>query len=823
MAKTDVYELGFDVDARGLAKGKKELKKVGDAAVKTGAQTEKFGEKAKKSFRKTGNEAERMGRKSGRAFRGMATALTGVLGVYAAFGTVRGIVRTTAEFENFNTTLEVITGSAENAASAFNLVQKFAKETPFQLREVLAMFVRLKNAGLEPTAELLQTITDTASVTMDPTRAWEVITKVIARGTAGPLQLEDLEMLQNLGLGYVPIFQTKLGLDRQEIAIFTQEAENGKIAVEAMLEGFQEMYGGAGLRKMRSLTGTWSNLNDQIAKVQAAVGEGMRTELVKTSEDMQAMLVDNREGFVALGEELGEIVGYFNTLMKLAAENPEKAGMIGKLLFGTLALWAGSGLAAGAIRNTLFLTRGVTSFAMSAPQAATKVAKLATNIRGIGPAAGPAGVAISLFGSKSLAMKDDIEEAIGDSISLWETFSYSLQGLFATLGDEAEGLTGKLKTVIKTLADSRLGGWLRDMLPSWGNTPGTRPTGRGFTATPGSSPMGQVWHRRLAVGQRSRVGMPGAPTWDDFNDRWDALMANQAGMPGAPSWSRRRVANALSPFGGPGRHIDAGYNRMGMWDAYAIDAAINARGFGSPMANMTGVGGPGATGTMSKGVGGTGLLTARPWQGDENIFMDQLDKSTTEMWRSLVDGSKDTLTAFKDFKRELRNEFKVEALERLISRPFKRVLSGLMDDMLNSLVGDGFGSDKANSNAGLVGDFFSAITFHEGGVVPGIRRNSGGTDGMGGVLINAKPGEVVIDPEKTKVSMANGSGGKVRIELDVQKNMEVRTEQGTDDQGDFLKIGVENVILGDLVRDGPISRGLKVAGGFASRPFAGAV
>ena len=686
--QTDVYELGFDVDSRGLKTAKLQLKKVGDEALSTGYDAERFQKKSSRAFKKAGTDAERMRNRASRAFRGMAGAFTGLIGAYAAFGAVRGIVRTTAEFENFNTTLTTITGSARGAADAFDLVQKFAKETPFQLREVLAMFVRLKNAGLEPTAELLQTITDTASVTMDPTRAWEIITKVIARGTAGPLQLEDLEMLQNLGLGYVPIFQKKLGLDRQEIAEFTQEAENGKLAVQALLEGFQEMYGGAGLRKMDSLTGTWSNLNDQISKVQAAVGEGMRRELVTTSTEMQDMLRDNREGFEQLGVELGEMINFFNDLLRLAAENPEEAGWLGKALFGTVALWAGTGMIGGILRNIIAVGKFL------------KVGAGAAAVAGAAPAVGAGAVAGgAAVGAGSAAL------------SFWEIMR----------DPKLRASAARNQTLADSVVPLRMSASGNDQ-----NTP-----------------------LRMTLG--------------------------------------------------PPDHFE--FTKT-LYDA--IRSAKNPGG-------------------LTEGLGGTDLITAGQYRADVDIFKDQLDSATTEMWRSLVDGSKDTLAAFKEWKREMRNEFKVEALERLFSRPFKKVMGKLMDDLLNELVGDGFGSDKIGAKQGLVGRGIDLLTFHSGGVVPGQRRNSGGSDGMGGVLINAKPGEIVIDPERTKIKMRDGGGSRrVKIDLNVERSMEVQVQESTDSQGDYIKVAVTNTILNDLARDGDISRGLRLAGGLRPPAFAGA-
>jgi len=95
---------------------------------------------------------------------GLAVAALGGIG---AANLARGIIATTARFEDLRTTLSSVTGSLQEGTKAFQFVSEFATQTQFGIEELSVAFTKLKSNGIDPTKELLTTFTDAAAVTTD--------------------------------------------------------------------------------------------------------------------------------------------------------------------------------------------------------------------------------------------------------------------------------------------------------------------------------------------------------------------------------------------------------------------------------------------------------------------------------------------------------------------------------------------------------------------------------------------------------------------------------------------------------------------------------
>ena len=91
--------------------------------------------------------------------KGVGDALKTAAGILATLGAgvvVGNIVNTIRTFEDLEATLRAVTGSAQNAALSFDLIREFTKRTTFQIEEVAQAFITLKQAGVVPTAGVLE-------------------------------------------------------------------------------------------------------------------------------------------------------------------------------------------------------------------------------------------------------------------------------------------------------------------------------------------------------------------------------------------------------------------------------------------------------------------------------------------------------------------------------------------------------------------------------------------------------------------------------------------------------------------------------------------
>lgn len=90
-------------------------------------------------------------------------AAAAVVGLETAKQVFSALVDSQRNFDKLNSGLITMTGSAENAAKAFSVLQQFAKETPYGLNQAVEGFTKLVALGLNPSKEALISYGNTAA------------------------------------------------------------------------------------------------------------------------------------------------------------------------------------------------------------------------------------------------------------------------------------------------------------------------------------------------------------------------------------------------------------------------------------------------------------------------------------------------------------------------------------------------------------------------------------------------------------------------------------------------------------------------------------
>lgn len=90
-------------------------------------------------------------------------AAAAVVSLETAKQVFSALVDSQRNFDKLNSGLITMTGSAENAAKAFSVLQQFAKETPYGLNQVVEGFTKLVALGLNPSKEALISYGNTAA------------------------------------------------------------------------------------------------------------------------------------------------------------------------------------------------------------------------------------------------------------------------------------------------------------------------------------------------------------------------------------------------------------------------------------------------------------------------------------------------------------------------------------------------------------------------------------------------------------------------------------------------------------------------------------
>ena len=188
---------------------------------------------------------------------------------------IQGIAQVNIEFQNLRYALDVVFGSIESGKAAFEFIERFALQTPFDIQTLSRTLIQLGGAGIKPTIELLNTMSDAASATVDKVAAFTTLTRIVARAAGGGLGLEEFEQLVVRGIPVYQILQEELGVTRKEITKLGQSAEGAAKLMEALLRGLDKRYGGATEKSLETLGVAASNMKIAFVQGIRALGDGV--------------------------------------------------------------------------------------------------------------------------------------------------------------------------------------------------------------------------------------------------------------------------------------------------------------------------------------------------------------------------------------------------------------------------------------------------------------------------------------------------------------------------------------------------------------------
>jgi hypothetical protein len=200
----------------------------------------------------------------------------------------KSVIDTSAQFEKFAVTLEVVEGSAEKAKKALEWVEDFATRTPYEVAEVTAAFVKLRSYGFDATNGTLKVLGDTAAA-MGKTLNQTV--EAFADATTG-----EFERLKELGI------RSKTTGDQ---VTFTW-VENGKEISKTVKKNATEIgdfltttlgkkFGGAMDKLSKTWSGMWSNMMDAWSKFMRKIGEAGFFDSMKKRLDALLKAFDRME------------------------------------------------------------------------------------------------------------------------------------------------------------------------------------------------------------------------------------------------------------------------------------------------------------------------------------------------------------------------------------------------------------------------------------------------------------------------------------------------------------------------------------------------
>ena len=332
--------------ARGVERG---IDDIGDEAKDTDRELDRMGKRGARSMERLGRAAHRVGVGIGRAARAAASfAATGALAAGAAAGGFFAqVIEITSQFEQFQVILENTEGSAEKARQSMAWVQDFAKETPFELAQVMEAYVALRSYGIDPTNGSLRTLGDTAAgMGVDVMQAVEAMADAM---TGEFERLKQFGVRAEVAGDRVTFRYRKNG---QDIA---RTARTTGSEIESALSGIlNERFGGMMVRQAGTLLGIWRNIKDAGAAFMLRIGQAGAFDRIKARAEAFLTLLNDAEGnprvqaFVErLSDNMGDLADRaFDFAERTDWESVAKGigGIVGATI--TLVEWIGKAVSA---------------------------------------------------------------------------------------------------------------------------------------------------------------------------------------------------------------------------------------------------------------------------------------------------------------------------------------------------------------------------------------------------------------------------------------------------------------------------------------------
>jgi len=223
---------------------------------------------------------------------------------FATGATITAVVNQTRKFQDLQTILSRVTGSAENGTQVLNFLIDSTRRSTFSVQDLANSFITLSTAGINPTERLLKVFTDTASASTDQLDTLNDLTRLFAKGVQGGLGLQALNQLVAKGIPAFKILENELGLTKDGIEKFAQTTRGANKILEALLNGLEKSFSGATEARANNISVALSRISKESDLVLQKIGDqGLTKSINDLAESFSSL---TKEGD-ALLEFLGKL------------------------------------------------------------------------------------------------------------------------------------------------------------------------------------------------------------------------------------------------------------------------------------------------------------------------------------------------------------------------------------------------------------------------------------------------------------------------------------------------------------------------------------
>ena len=211
---------------------------------------------------------------------GVGNTLKSFIGVGTVLAIGKEIVDVTAEFQKFQAVLTNTLGSSSAANKALENIRIFAKETPFEVSEVTAAYVRFANQGLNPSIDQMRKLGDVASSLGAGFEQTAEAFKDLAVGQTKRIEEIGISATQANG---------KIQLSFKGVNL---EVEKNAAGVQKAIDTYSQLNGVLGTSDAvsKTLGGRISNLKDSFSNFFLTIGESSSGPLFDIITTLQGIV-----------------------------------------------------------------------------------------------------------------------------------------------------------------------------------------------------------------------------------------------------------------------------------------------------------------------------------------------------------------------------------------------------------------------------------------------------------------------------------------------------------------------------------------------------
>jgi len=340
----EVKQVGAEV----LARIKQDVEKLKASAFNAAAGTQKLEkgiEELSKSTKKAVDGSKKLekglsgvGRESKKAESGieklnkeiesLKSGIRSVIGAFGAFEIGKHFVDTAAEFEQYRVQLETILGSSQKAKEAFEWIRNFAKETPYQLREITEAFVRLNAYGIDGT-KTLKILGDTAA---SMGKGLMQAVEALADAMTG-----EFERLKEFGIKTKATAEEVTFTWVQNGKQMAKTVKNTGVEIQnALLEIWGQRFKDGMLKQMKTFRGVLSNFFDNLTNAindfmeKSGLFDALKKFFSSLNKELTSLFSEKKftEFSKKIGKVLKDVAGTLKEILSLVSPLVKLAGNI---------------------------------------------------------------------------------------------------------------------------------------------------------------------------------------------------------------------------------------------------------------------------------------------------------------------------------------------------------------------------------------------------------------------------------------------------------------------------------------------------------------